>query len=172
VFEKTEVISSIELTLIGQAHNIFFIMVRLRHRYLVGYILFDDNSDRNFDISLNDIQSSIREKMQTLLGDIGSGKYSAFTSVKYFDKTTNIFVIRTPQQSFHEAWFSLSCITTLTKINVVLSVVRVASCGRTCAKYLRVVLVKSLSKFSASDSVQNSESISAWADNELKKFEP
>ena len=47
-------------------------MVRLKHRWLVFQIIHE-TSTMVQEISNQDIQNSIREKVQTLFGDVGMG---------------------------------------------------------------------------------------------------
>ena len=66
--------------------------------------------------------------------------------VRFFDKYSNICVLRTSMDSFKDLWFALTCMTTISKNNVTLRVLKVCGSTRTCTAYLEDLFDKVICK--------------------------
>ena len=118
-------------------------MVRLKHRYIICQQILDSpNSSVNL-ISSRDIIQAIREKIQILFGDIGSGEIGHNSIIKYYDDiVTRIFVIRIPREAEQSLWFTLSCITQIKNISMIIRVLDCCSCVRTLQNSLIKIFEK------------------------------
>jgi RNase P/RNase MRP subunit POP5 len=117
-------------------------MVRIKHRYIVGQILFDPNVEVQEGTQGRDIVSAIREKVQILYGDVGLGEFGVSTVIKYYDQSgidssTQLFVIRTAREAVDNLLFVMSNITTIRKNTVVLRSLDVCGSVRTCMASMR-----------------------------------
>ena len=99
-------------------------MVRLKHRYLVGQVLFDPmgttptintsaSSSSCFpsssttshtvgEISQRDLQYALGKELQRLFGDVGVGMFGLGTSFRYFDPRSYLYVVRTSREERRE----------------------------------------------------------------------
>jgi RNase P/RNase MRP subunit POP5 len=75
-----------------------------------------------------------------LYGDVGYGNFGMITSVKFYDPTSNIFVVRTSRESYTDCSFAMACINEIKKTNLVIRSLRVASSTRTLLSYLSSIL--------------------------------
>lgn len=115
--------------------------MRIKYRYVICQILLDGkdiviDSNSNpvpMSITSRDIIHAIREKVQILYGDIGYGELQT-SNIKYFeDKVMHVFVVRVPEDKSQSIYFTLSCITSIKQCNnIVIRVITIASCERTC----------------------------------------
>jgi len=90
-------------------------------------------------ISSKDIQTSIREIMVELYGEVGAGNCGNNSVVKFFDSENSlIFVIRTPREGETQIRFALSCVKSVKdKKDLIIRTLSVNSCPRTCMAELR-----------------------------------
>lgn len=119
-------------------------MVRLKHRWIVGQILYENTSTG--EVTASEIQIALREKIQILFGDVGAGSFGNSTMVRFFDKETSIFVVRTTREACKDVWFAMSCISCIQKLNIIIRVIRVSGSVRTCAKSLEEIFESIISK--------------------------
>ena len=110
-------------------------MVRLKHRYIVGQILFDpslstqpslpavpassssssssssSNPSSLMEISSRDLNATLLDTIQRLYGDIGTGTFGmGTTGVKFMDPISSIYVVRTSREDLERVQFALTCI--------------------------------------------------------------
>jgi RNase P/RNase MRP subunit POP5 len=111
-------------------------MVRLKHRYLVYQILTDNNNSFPSSSS-RDINNLVRDKIQALYGDVGFGSFGISCHVKFFDPKYLICVIRVPREFENEVRFSIVTICVFNRVNVVMRILSVAGCERTCKSKLQ-----------------------------------
>lgn len=64
------------------------------------------------------------------------GFFGSATVVKYFDSERLLFVIRAPRDSFNEVHFALASVCDIKKKPVMIRVLSVSSCNRTCREKL------------------------------------
>lgn len=131
-------------------------MVRLKHRYITAQILpnertFSSSSSSGDSLNQNMLQSTLRDKIRNLFGDVGSGDFGGSTYVRFFDSEySQIMVIRTTREGESNVHFALSCITKIESSNAkggsntdsindsfIIRTLCVNSCVRTCMKSLR-----------------------------------
>mmetsp|Transcript_34600 Transcript_34600/g.35281 ORF Transcript_34600/g.35281 Transcript_34600/m.35281 type:complete len:142 (+) Transcript_34600:136-561(+) len=124
-------------------------MVRLKHRWIVGQILFEPG-DTVQDFSSQDIQNAVREKINLLYGDMGMGMIPS-SLVRFYDAESHFFVVRTLRETLQNVWFALSCVTSVMKKNTTLRVLRVAGSSKTCTSYLRDMFPKITTKENLSE---------------------
>lgn len=80
---------------------------------------------------MKDLQQCLREKIQELFGDMGSGEIGQVTVVKFFEsELTKLFIVRTLRELEHQVHFSLSCLTKLKEEDVVIRTVLTKSSER------------------------------------------
>jgi RNase P/RNase MRP subunit POP5 len=124
-------------------------MVRVKYRYIVCQIMFNDasnNASKRFEkgggeIFAKDIQLAIRESIQEVYGDSGMGEFGDTTFVKFFDsENSHMAVIRTSRGSERNVMFCLSCVCKIKSSDLVFRTLSVNSCSRTCIKSLRRVV--------------------------------
>ena len=109
-------------------------MVRFKNRWLVAQILFESD-ELICSFTANEISSAIREKIQMLFGDVGVGNFGS-SAVIFYDSVFNVFVFRTTRDALNDAWFSISCTSTIRKVPMVIRVLNTAGSARTCTQYL------------------------------------
>lgn len=119
-------------------------MVRLKHRWIVAQILNEQLGAS--ELSSQEIQVVLREKIQTLYGDVGAGSFGNMTIVRFFNKETNIFVVRSTRDAYKDVWFAMSCISAIQRMNVVIRVIRVSGSVRTCVNFLQDIFESVISK--------------------------
>jgi RNase P/RNase MRP subunit POP5 len=118
-------------------------MVRIKHRYIICQ--FSQESSSRSSYTIRDITNAVREKIQSLFGDVGAGEFgnSQTLSIRYFDSIEGsfIFVVRAPREAETNVRFAIACLTSI-KANetVCVRTLRVASCSRTCIVQLRELL--------------------------------
>eukprot|EP01041_Mallomonas_annulata_P003521 gene3520-7006_t len=127
-------------------------MVRLKYRWLVTQILFE-HASTTYEMAAQDIQNSIREKIQILFGDVGMGNFGNSTMVRFYDKYTNIIILRTPRESLEDVWFALSCLTAITKNTTTMRVLHVSGSNRTCIDYMNNFFTTIISPFILSSEI-------------------
>ncbi len=104
-----------------------FEMVRLKHRYLVGQVISESD-----DIVSRDLLMAIREKIQTLWGDIGSGGFGNSISIKFYDDSSRLFVVRVPRDFEMDLRLTILCVDQIKKKNVCVRLIQVVGCVRSC----------------------------------------
>lgn len=130
-------------------------MVRIKNRFIIvqllenintasyGKKLNPSNSNNSSTSSGNevlakDIQSSVRDKIQELFGDIGAGEFGEMTFVRFYDpQISNIVVLRTPRGAEKNVMFALSSISKIKARELTFRTVSLHGCSRTCIKSLR-----------------------------------
>ena len=146
-------------------------MVRLKHRYLVGQVLFDPmgttptintsaSSSSCFpsssttshtvgEISQRDLQYALGKELQRLFGDVGVGMFGLGTSFRYFDPRSYLYVVRTSREESMKVQFALTCISEIKRggstVNVVLKTLGISGSTRTCKAFLMKQLTTSSS---------------------------
>ena len=81
-----------------------------------------------------------------LFGDCGYGSCGLNTFVRTFDKENSVFVVRTPSDQLQDCVFSLMCVSEVKKLPVVLRTLQIASCMRTCLKYMKRIYIESIER--------------------------
>jgi RNase P/RNase MRP subunit POP5 len=122
-------------------------MVRLKFRYLICQAVVDGGNPA--DVSQRELLNAIREKIQVLSGDVGSGLFGNSSAIKLFDDKLKIFVIRVPRDSEMEIRLAMSCVSSLKKSSVILRLLSVASCARTTTDRLNVIFSQYLGQCEA-----------------------
>ncbi|XP_071946300.1 ribonuclease P/MRP protein subunit POP5-like [Antedon mediterranea] len=74
-------------------------MVRLRNRYLLCEINFDDQRT-NIAVMSNDLLNEIKQSVVTMHGDYGIGSVMPGFNVKYLNPYTRIFIVRSRRRSY------------------------------------------------------------------------
>ena len=105
-------------------------MVRIKHRYIIAQVLVEARYPSEF--SNKDIIVSIREKIQMLSGDLGSGSFGNNSTIRLYDDTSKIFVLRVPREAELEVRLATCSVTSVKKSNAIIRVLAVAGCIRTC----------------------------------------
>ena len=114
--------------------------MRLKHRFVICQPLDDITSfpmDNEQKYTARDLQICIRDKIETLFGDIGVGSYGAMTLIKAFDLNSRIFVVRTSRDAEKYVRLAISCITSIKNRNLIIRTLNVAGSTRTCTDKLR-----------------------------------
>ena len=129
-------------------------MVRLKHRYVMGQVLADPtSSSTHVEITSRDIQAALNEMIQSLYGDVGTGSFGSNTSVKFYEPSFSIYVIRTSREHLNQVQFALTCMNSVKKYaNLVLRTIEVAGSARTCKVKLRDVLWRCVNLLLSSES--------------------
>lgn len=81
-----------------------------------------------------------------LYGDCGYGSCALNTFVRHVDQDSLVYVVRTPKDQYLDCSFALTCITDVKKTPVVLRTLRVASCTRTCLKYMDDIFCETVNR--------------------------
>jgi RNase P/RNase MRP subunit POP5 len=93
--------------------------------------MVDPNSPST-DFSTRDILNALKEKIDSLYGDFGSGNFGGNTIVKAYDSDSNIFLVRTAREAEEKVHLALTCLTSIKKANIVIRSLAVAGSSRTC----------------------------------------
>ena len=110
-------------------------MVRVKHRYIIGQILLDPGYPvgEGGIILGRDLIAAIRERVQTLYGDVGAGEFGTNMAVRYFDgnveRGSKILVLRTPREKEMQTKFAMASVQSIKHINVCIR--SLATCGST-----------------------------------------
>ncbi|XP_039247942.2 ribonuclease P/MRP protein subunit POP5-like [Styela clava] len=118
-------------------------MVRLKHRYFLIRLVFDDQKFGH-NIEPYQIYGRIKNAVETIHGDHGLACVDVSLSVKYINVYTNIVLIKTRRQFHRLVWSSLPFITYVTenlgkrpkKIPCFLHTLHVGGSIRSCQKFL------------------------------------
>ena len=123
--------------------------MRLKHRYIICQAL-DQPSQSNppsssssginatvSDFTAKDVQYSIREKVESLFGEVGAGSYGSSSIVKGFDTYSRIFVVRTQRDAETNLRLAISCVTSIKNKSMIIRTLSVAGSVRTCSNKLR-----------------------------------
>ena len=119
-------------------------MVRIKHRYVIGQILFDPTQTIMDEFGSRDVINVIREKMQLLFGDIGAGEFGGNTIIKFYDANTLIFIVRTAREAEQNLRLAMATVTQIKRNVLIMRTLSVAGCGRTCLDKLRILLCRAL----------------------------
>ena len=114
-------------------------MVRIKHRYVVGQVLLGQSAPDTGVIQPRDVLQAVRDSVQCIFGDIGSGRVSSSLSIRMFHQSTKIFVLRVPRESATDVWFAISALNAVKKIPVVVRVLRLCGSVRTCKNDVRML---------------------------------
>lgn len=119
-------------------------MVRIKHRYIIGQLLFDPSQAQVDEIASRDVINAIREKLQMLFGDIGAGEFGGNTIIKFYDANTQIFVVRTAREAEHNVRLAMATVSNLKRNALIIRTLSVAGSGRTCLDKLKILLSRAL----------------------------
>jgi RNase P/RNase MRP subunit POP5 len=145
-------------------------MVRIKNRYIIGQIMLPSQKKKGGElidskplILMKDLQSSLKDKVAELFGEIGAGEFGNSTVIKYFDSENSlVFVVRMPRESEQQVHMAISCVTAIRdKTDLVLRSLHVKSCPRTCTAALKETMIVYYS------SSTNGESIPDLVDKQL-----
>jgi RNase P/RNase MRP subunit POP5 len=116
--------------------------MRLKHRYIVfqALPLANPKHGGKSTFTSKDLQMALREKIQALYGEVGSGEFGQASYIKYHEpKHSNIFVVKTTREAQTKVHFAVSCISEIAEVPVILHSLRVSSCPRTCQQSLHEI---------------------------------
>ena len=76
-------------------------MVRIKHRYILGQVILDNNTEASkMVVNHREILNQIKDKIQLLYGDVGSGSFGLNLSIKYYERDLlHLFVLRCPREN-------------------------------------------------------------------------
>lgn len=118
-------------------------MVRLKHRYFLVRLFFDDQKFGH-NIEPYQIYGRIKTAVETIHGDHGLACIDVSLSVKYVNVYTNVILIKTRRQFHRLLWSSLPFITHIpenigkrtVKLPCFLHTLHVGGSIRSCQKFL------------------------------------
>lgn len=112
-------------------------MVRLKHRYLLINILYPDSKSANLklvkdagdelpfnlqfrqpspdQLTVHILLKMIRQGIEELFGDYGSGKVSGSLQIKYWSPATSTTILRVSRDHYRLVWAALAFVTSLPK---------------------------------------------------------
>ena len=148
-------------------------MVRIKHRYLTAQILSSDILPTR--ISSHDILAMLREKIQELYGDVGSGNFGRNINLRYYGMEYNmhVFVIRCPRDFEQDLRFTMACCNTLSckteksKLNCLLRLIEISGSSRSCKDKLTKLYIDIIKIFNFS----NAEHDNSAANNEILRIQ-
>ncbi|XP_033123186.1 ribonuclease P/MRP protein subunit POP5-like [Anneissia japonica] len=111
-------------------------MVRLRNRYLLCEIIFDERYANYPAVVSNDILSEIKNAVVHTHGDYGMGAVQLGLNVKYLNPHTQIFIVRSRRSSYKIVWTSLPFVNKLCKKICKINTLHCGGTIRTCQKFL------------------------------------
>jgi RNase P/RNase MRP subunit POP5 len=113
--------------------------MRIKHRYIICQAIEAENSNSTSseEYSARDLQNVIKEKVESLYGDVGVGEFGSSSIIKAFDNVSKIFVLRTTREAETNLRLAISCINSVKDKNLILRTLAVAGCSRTCGEKLR-----------------------------------
>lgn len=110
--------------------------MRIKSRFIIAQVLPSGSvsSSESQKLQLRDFHQALREKIQELFGDVGSGEIGGSTMVKFLDaQYTGLLVIRCPREHEVNVRFALSALTKVkSTIDVAIRTLRVKGSARTC----------------------------------------
>ena len=113
--------------------------MRLKRRYIICQALALEESDAaGEEYNGRDLQNSIKEKVESLFGDVGLGSFGTLSLITLFDVKSKIFVMRTSREAEANVRLALSCVTSVKTKALILRTLGIAGCARTCTEKLRV----------------------------------
>ena len=122
-------------------------MVRVKYRFIIAQLLpvSANLKEKIHSHRIRELQQAIKDKIQELYGDIGSGEIGQVTSVKYFENLyTHIFVVKTLRELESRVEFALSCINRLDQQNLVIRTIVSQGCERTTSMRVKQTLINAL----------------------------
>ncbi len=122
-------------------------MVRVKYRFIIAQLLpvSANLNEKIHSHRIRELQQAIKDKIQELYGDIGSGEIGQVTSVKYFENLyTHIFVVKTLRELESRVEFALSCINRLDQQNLVIRTIVSQGCERTTSMRVKQTLINAL----------------------------
>lgn len=137
--------------------------MRIKNRYLIAQALPPCTLGTTVADSLEiqslvarDFHQSLREKIQELYGDVGSGDIGANTAVKFYDGTyTNILIVRSPREYETQVHFALSALSKVRATEVCIRSLSVKSTSRSCIEALQELIKVYITATVPEDSVRN-----------------
>lgn len=109
--------------------------MRIKSRFIIAQVLPAGNTAANdiHKLLLRDIHQTLRDKIQELYGDVGSGEIGGSTMVKFLDaQHTGIVVVRCPRESETQVHFALSSLIKIKTTDVSIRSLRSKGSARTC----------------------------------------
>lgn len=130
--------------------------MRIKHRYIICQAIEAENSNsmNSEEYSARDLQNVIKEKVESLYGDVGVGSFGSTSLIKAFDNASKIFVLRTTREAEINLRLAISCINTVKDKNLILRTLAVAGSSRTCGEKLRTIFITSVENSNFSESVK------------------
>ena len=117
--------------------------MRIKNRYIIAQALPAGGSMSTGFAELRklvarDFHQAVREKIQELFGDVGSGEIASNTMVKYYECGYScILVARCPREHEVNVRLVLSCLTKVRGIDLIIRTLRIKGSARTCADALQ-----------------------------------
>ena len=114
--------------------------MRLKRRYIICQALAYEESDaaNGEEYNARDLQNAIKEKVESLFGEVGVGLFGTSSLVTVFDIKSKIFVMRTSREAETNVRLAISCITMVKTKNLILRTLGVSGSVRTCSEKLRL----------------------------------
>ena len=96
--------------------------MRLKRRYIICQALAQEESDPALgeDYNARDLQNAIKEKVESLFGDVGLGSFGTSSLITVFDIKSKIFVLKTPREAENNVRLALACISVVKTKNLIL----------------------------------------------------
>lgn len=116
--------------------------MRIKHRYIICQALEDPNNSTTTtreEFTARDLQNVIKEKVESLFGDIGAGSFGTNSLIRSFDINSKIFIVRTSRDAETNLRLAISCITTIKNKNISIRTLGVAGCSRSCTAQLQSI---------------------------------
>jgi RNase P/RNase MRP subunit POP5 len=127
--------------------------MRIKSRFIIAQVL-PSGATVEGDLRkllLRDIHQALRDKIQELYGDVGSGEIGGSTMVKFFDvQHSGILVVRCPREKETEVQFALAALSKVKTTDLVFRSLRVKGSARTCIDTVQE-LVSEYVSFSVAD---------------------
>lgn len=114
--------------------------MRLKRRYIICQALAQEESDsaNGEEYNARDLQNAIKEKVESLFGEVGLGLFGTLSLVTVFDIKSKIFVMRTSREAETNIRLAISCITMVKTKNLIIRTLGVSGSVRTCSEKLRI----------------------------------
>ena len=117
-------------------------MVRVKKRYFVVQIQFDDTTNASYQ--QEDIYHALRQSITKLYGDFGEATYSQKLVVKYLNPYTSIFFLQCLRDHYKQTRVALSFVTVVNKQRCALTCLKVAATIKMAERFLLNMNVKGM----------------------------
>ncbi|XP_033627946.1 ribonuclease P/MRP protein subunit POP5-like [Asterias rubens] len=111
-------------------------MVRLKNRYFLCEMVFEDPNSRAFSIVTQNIYAAVKSKVRDTHGDYGLAAISWGLSVRYLNSHTGLVMIRVRRHHQKILGSTLPFITSIARCPLSLRTIHVSGTIRSCQKFL------------------------------------